>query len=102
MLSPVPTRLDGARSRVYLAPLGLWLTLEAGAFEAVEISGGRVRVTLAPATAHTPAARLRIEQPARVEGVGPVAPAESFALERGAYVIPLTRGSRDVVLRADR
>lgn len=38
----------------------------------------------------------------RGQRVGPVAPAESFALERGAYVIPLTRGSRDVVLRAER
>ena len=30
--------LDAARSRVYIAPLGLWLTLDAGTFERVEIN----------------------------------------------------------------
>jgi hypothetical protein len=94
--------LDAARSRVYLAPLGLWLTLEAGMFEAVEISGDSVRVTLGPATAHTTRARLRIEQPALVDGIGPLAPSDRFAVERGAYVIPLTEGTTVVVLRAER
>jgi hypothetical protein len=92
--------LDGARSRVYLAPLGLWLTLEAGMFEAVEISGSAVRVTLAPATAFTRAARLRIEQPARRSELGTLGPAQSFPVERGAHVVPLTPGTTQVTLRA--
>jgi hypothetical protein len=92
--------LDSGRSRVYVAPLGLWLTLDAGTFEAIELAGKTVSVTLSPGTSATPNARLRIEQPARVAGVGDPAPAGRFALERGAYVVPLRRESIVVVLRA--
>ena len=68
--------LDSFRRRVYVAPWGLWLTLDAGTFESVEIDPARktVRLGLAPASAHTPTARLRIEQPARIEGVGKFRP----------------------------
>ena len=56
----------------------------------LEIDGDSVRVTLAPATPHAPRARLRIEQPAAVNGVGTIVPADRYAVERGAYVIPLS------------
>src|SRR5262249_45039401 len=58
--------LDSFRQRVYLAPLGLWLTLDAGMFDAVELNPRThtARVSLAPADQYTPQARLRIEQPA--------------------------------------
>ncbi len=92
------TPLDAARSRVYLAPLGLWLTLDAGTFEAVEFAGDGVRVTLSPATAAAPTARLRVEQPAAVDGVGRIAPTGSYEMERGAYVVPLGDGPTVVVL----
>jgi hypothetical protein len=91
--------LDAARSRAHVAPFGLWVTLDAGTFEMLEVTGDSVRVTLAPATSHTPRARLRIEQPATVNGVGTVVPAERYAVERGAYVIPLSRESTLVLLR---
>jgi len=90
--------LDSSRSRFYVAPLGLWLTLDAGTFETVEINGDSVRVTLAPATPFTPQARLRVEQPAAMSGVTAVAPAERFNFERGAYVIPLAETTTQVVL----
>jgi hypothetical protein len=90
------TPLDGARRRVYLAPLGLWLTLDAGTFERVEFTGTTVRVALGPATPHTPVARLRVGQPAEVEGVGTIAPTNDWRVERGAFVIPLS-GSPTVV-----
>lgn len=90
--------LDAARSRVYLAPLGLWLTLDAGTIEAVELSGDGVRVTLSARTAAVPNARLRVEQPAAVDGVGRMAPAGSYEMERGAYVVPLGDGPTVVVL----
>ncbi|MCY3611595.1 MAG: DUF5695 domain-containing protein [Gemmatimonadetes bacterium] len=96
------TPLDAARSRVYLAPFALWLTLDAGTFEAVELSGGVVRVTLSPATAAVRSARLRVEQPAPVEGVGRIAPAEAFQMERGAYVVPLGEEPAVVVLAGQR
>jgi hypothetical protein len=91
--------LDSARSRVYLAPLGLWLTLDAGTFENVEISAEGVRLTLSPATEHQRAALLRIEQPAEVEGVGAFGPTGSFEMDRGGFVIPLADGPTDVMLR---
>jgi hypothetical protein len=58
-----------------------------------------VRVTLSPATPFTRNARLRIEQPARITGVGTYSisgrpsggptPARTFTTERGAVVVPL-------------
>jgi len=91
--------LDAARSRVYLAPLGLWLTLDAGTFQTVEISGTDVSLTLAPSTSHAPVARLRIEQPATVAGVGAISPVESYPVERGAFIIPLGPGPSLIQLR---
>ena len=83
--------LDSLRRRIYIAPLGLYLTLDSGTFESVAIAPATraVRVTLAPAGPFTPAARLRIEQPAKVAGVGTYAPARTFAAERGAITVPL-------------
>jgi hypothetical protein len=90
---------DAARSRVYLAPLGLWLTLDAGTFESVEMGPDGVRILLSPATAHTPAARLRIAQPAEVD-TGLPSPLEDFPREREAWVIPLGEGATEVILAA--
>jgi hypothetical protein len=91
--------LDSARSRIYLAPLGLWLTLEAGTFQEVEMSPEGVRLILSPVTPHTSVARLRIEQPGEEAGVGAFTPTERFSLERGALTIPLGPGSTEVRLR---
>jgi Family of unknown function (DUF5695) len=92
--------LDSLRRRVYLAPVGLYLTLDAGTFESVamSLSSREVRVTLAPAGPHTPAARLRIEQPAKVAGIGTYVTARTFTSERGAHVIPLTTSATTVEL----
>ncbi len=86
------TPLDSARTRVYLAPVGLWLTLDAGTFEAVELNPRthQVRVQLTAADPYTPAARLRVEQPATVQGVAKFAPTQHFNEERGAFVVPLS------------
>lgn len=93
---------DASRARVYLAPLGLWLTLDTGRFESVTFSADQVILTLEPATPHTTAARLRIEQPAAVAGVGTFQPVDAFATERGALVIPLDDTTKQVTLRARR
>jgi hypothetical protein len=85
------TPIDAFRMRVYVAPSGLWLTLDAGQFERVEIdtATGTVRVALAAADEFTPAARLRIEQPAQSNGVASFAPDGQFDSERGAFTVPL-------------
>ena len=86
------TPLDSFRKRLYLAPLGLWLTLDSGQFQEAELNPdtGSLRVALAPADTHAPSARLRVEQPARVTGVGTYAVVGSFSKERDAVVVPLT------------
>ena len=92
---------DSLRKRVYIAPYGMFLTLDAGAFQQVAIDQktGTVRVTLAPATAHIPEARLRIERTAEVPGVNVYRPAASLVQERGAYVVPLGAAATTLELR---
>jgi len=93
---------DSFRSRMYLASLGLWLTLDAGAVDAIEfdVRSGNVRLGLSAATDTTPAARLRVEQPAEVHGVGTYHPTTTLSFERGAYVVPLQKETTWVELKA--
>jgi alpha-L-arabinofuranosidase len=83
--------LDAMRRRIYIAPLGLYLTLDAGTFEGVAIDTNThaIRLTLSAASQFTPQALLRIEQPAAVQDIGKFAPSKSFTIEREAFVIPL-------------
>ncbi len=85
--------LDSFRQRVYFAPFGLWLTLDAGTFDRVEVNTKThaVRIGLSSATACAPQARLRVAQPARLPDIGTFHPAEKFTVERDAFVIPLKR-----------
>lgn len=96
--------LDSFRMRVYIAPLGLWLTLDAGAFESVQINTRTqsVRVGLSRATVHTPLARMRVEQPAKVAGVGTFNPRRQLRKERDAFVIPLSSGTTWIELSHSR
>ncbi len=83
---------DSFRTRVYIAPRGLWLTLDAGTFESVEVSrrSHTVRVSLAPAAAYTPQALLHLEQPAKIAGVKTYHPVgQPLPQSRGAYVVGL-------------
>ena len=81
--------LDSFRRRIYLAPSGLWLTLDAGTFESVEFNAKTraVRLELSPQTPFAYQARLRIEQPAKISGT--YHPREPFTNERDAFTIPL-------------
>jgi hypothetical protein len=96
------TPLDSFRSRLYLAPLGLWVTLEAGSITGVELnsSTGVVKIGLAAANAFTPVAVLRIEQPASRSSTGSYHLVESFKSERGAFIVPLSRDTTLVELKA--
>lgn len=98
------TPLDSLRMRVYLASRGLWLTLDAGRFETVELNAktGAVRLGLASATPATPQARLRIEQPAKIAGVGSYQPSPSLKQEREAFVVPLKQGTTLVELSSGK
>ena len=80
---------DSFRQRVFLAPAGLFLTLDAGTFESVafETKTGAVRVTLSPAKPNTPRARLRLETTAA--GKARYATEKAFGPEAGASTITL-------------
>lgn len=97
------TPLDSARTRLYLAPLGVWLTLDAGRLIAVEFNSktGAVRLGLAAANQFTSAAILRIEQPARGRNAGSYHPFQSFKSERGALTVPLSTDTTWVELVAN-
>ena len=90
--------LDSFRRRVYLAPVGLWLTLDAGTFENVEFNEKThaVRLELSSKNSFTPVARLRIEQPAKISPG--YRPRKSFLNERDAFTIPLKDGVTRVEL----
>ena len=90
--------LDSFRRRIYLAPVGLWLTLDAGEFESVEFNAKNhtVRLELSAKDSFTPQARLRIEQPAKVSGAYQLK--GSFKNERDAFTIPLGEKSTWVEL----
>jgi hypothetical protein len=98
------TPLDGFRTRVYLASLGVWLTLDAGTIERVELdtASGTLRVGLGRATPATPAARLRIDEPGRPEGARPYHLDGPVPVERGAHVVPLGATTTWVVLTTRR
>jgi len=84
--------LDAFRTRIYLAPLGLWLTLDSGKFDTVELNLATrtVRIGLAATTRFTSQARLRVEQPARVSGVGAYQVSGGrFESDRNAFSIRL-------------
>ncbi len=96
--------LDSFRKRVYIAPLGLWLTLDAGTFESVAINtkSKAVRVTLSPADAFTPKARLRVQQPAKLAGIGTFTPRQKLVNERDAFTISLGRSTTVIELSPKR
>jgi hypothetical protein len=97
------TPLDSLRRRLSLAPVGLYLTLDAGELQSVDLepTTHAVKVRLAPATSVTPSARLRVEQPARAGGVGKYSLSGSFTKERDAVVVPLTSAATEVTLSAN-
>jgi Family of unknown function (DUF5695) len=96
------TPMDSSRNRIYLSSLGLWLTLDAGEFESIELNSktGEIRLGFAAATQFTPAARLEIEQPAMIKDAGTYHPTESLKLEREAYVVPLAEQTTWIHLSA--
>ncbi len=92
-----------ARSRVFITPARLWLTLDAGRFEEVTFDekSGDVIIKLDQANDYTTEARLRVEQPSDT------APAPVYSLpariktERGAALIDLGK-TREITLKASK
>ncbi|MEP6753880.1 MAG: DUF5695 domain-containing protein, partial [Chthonomonadales bacterium] len=96
------TPLDSGRMRVFIAPYGLWLTLDAGQFERVEVNtkSGAVKVVFAKPGDATKSARLRIET--MVQNKRTYAPMATYPMERGAFVIPLIGTGAELELVSPR
>jgi hypothetical protein len=92
--------LDAMRRRIYIAPFGLWLTLDAGTFSEIRVSkrSHSILVMLSHPKMGGESARLRIEQPAKIDGVGKFYPTDPLKVERDAYVIKLNRNANQVTL----
>lgn len=84
----VITPKDSARSRLYIAPAGQWITLEAGKITRATYNptSGQITLTLDPATAHTPAARVFVE--AMTPDAKPLTVPDG-KLEREGYTVKL-------------
>ena len=93
------TPTDAFHRRVYIAPLGLWLTLDSGTFDRVDYntSTGAVTAVLSPATANCPTALLLISRPG-APGQPAYHPTVSYTIIRGGYSIPLGGSALSVVL----
>lgn len=93
---------DSLRQRVYIAPLGLWLTLDSGRFAglAYNPASRSVVIDFDPKDAFTADARLRIDQPAKPARIGTMVPEHALAKSRGAYEIPLGAGTVSIRLVA--
>ncbi|KAI0828505.1 hypothetical protein BC628DRAFT_1316608 [Trametes gibbosa] len=109
VLSTSPTvkvqTLDSLRRRVFIAPIGAWLTLDAGAFSEVDLDLAKksVKLTIAAATpgvpnaAPAPNARLVVQNTA-LNGLGLLKPTSGLRQDAGAWVIPFKDGEASVTL----
>jgi hypothetical protein len=91
-----------AKSSVYLAPLGLWITLDAGKIESLRFnsSTGEVRLRIEKANQFTPKAIIRLSQPAKLPGIGTFQIKNEGGKERGATLISLSsNATTEVVIR---
>lgn len=97
---------DSIRRRVFLAPLGALLTLDAGAFSTFEYdpTTKSIRVTINAAAggstnaANAPVGRLVITQTAVIDGVGMLTPLQNLTQTNGAWMIPFREGSATITL----
>ncbi len=80
-----------AKSKVYIAPKKLWLTLDAGTFEKIvyNTKTDAIEITLNSKNDFTPNAYLRIDQDIELP----------YAKVRGAYEIPLQKKSLKIELK---
>ncbi len=82
-----------SRTRVFIAPARLWLTLDAGRFSSVTYNTetGSVSISFDTATDLTTEARLRIEM--SKGSTSGYSPSKRMSVERGAVVVPLKKST---------
>ena len=89
---------DGARARLFVAPAGVWIVLDAGKITSASYTpaNGRIILTLDPADSATSAARIVVNTT--------IAKSKHYAViggiaERGAITIPLSAQPTSVVIQ---
>jgi hypothetical protein len=89
---------DGARARLFVAPAGVWIVLDAGKITSASYApaNGRIILTLDPADSATSAARIVVNTT--------IAKSKHYAVlggiaERGAITIPLSEHPTSVVIQ---
>jgi len=95
---------NGAKSRVFVAPAAIWLTLNAGTFNTVSYNtqSGDVSILLDKTDKYTPQAFLNVQQVAHVKGSFTYRPSKSLLKTRGAYIIHLTDGPTKINLTRNK
>lgn len=97
--SIILTPTTAAKSKVFIAPAQLWLTLDAGRFSEVSynLNTKTIQLKLASKDEFTPKAFLRVEQGGENEGAI-YSLKRQYQQERGAYIIPLGQEQTSVEL----
>ena len=97
---------DAVRRRIFVAPIGQLLELDAGVFTTLsyDASARSVTVGIAASSGTSGAAdaemgRLLVRQTADVEGVGALSPTGSLEVDAGAWSVPFEGGKASVVLK---
>lgn len=90
-----------AKSSVYIASAGLWITLDAGKIDEVSYNtvSGEIRLKLYPANDYAPTAFVRISQPAKLHNVGSYSLKNAPILQNGRYAIFLNATSTELVIQ---
>lgn len=81
-----------AKSRFYVAPAGLWVTLDAGRLQSVSYNTatGAVKLVLEKGESWSPVTYLRISKPSREESAAEYSAGRLKPNARGAYEIPVS------------
>jgi hypothetical protein len=95
------TVLDSSRDRLFLAPLGLWVTLDAGKIVSADYDTHKRTITLhlAAASTYVPAARMRIAETASKPGAPAWTIASHTTIDAGENVVPLSSSETTVILQ---
>ncbi len=88
---------DGARTRLFIAPAGVWITLEAGKIACATYvpATGAITLTLDAATRINPVARVFVETTTKTGRPYTVTGAQ---IERGGYTVPLGSAPSELTL----
>jgi hypothetical protein len=90
-----------AQSRVYVAPAGLWLTLDAGRFKSVSYNTatGAVKIVFEAVDSMTPEAYMHVTTTGREDTSRKYNTATLSANNRGQFVVPLKEKQTTITLK---